>query len=81
MVRTYLLGYNYRMDELSAALGAAGEANQELMAARQRVAVGTGLNFLLSELPVRWLPLPPQQLVRLWIRLDRGIDRNPSRKN
>jgi dTDP-4-amino-4,6-dideoxygalactose transaminase len=75
---TYL-GYNYRMDELSAALGAAQMKRiQELMAARQRVA--DWYQAELSSVPGITCPVVAPTTTRSsWfvyvIRLDRGIDR------
>lgn len=75
---TYL-GYNYRMDELSAALGAAQMKRiQELMAARQRVA--DWYQAELSFVPGITCPVVAPTTTRSsWfvyvIRLDRGIDR------
>ncbi|HQN63607.1 MAG TPA: DegT/DnrJ/EryC1/StrS family aminotransferase [Flexilinea sp.] len=75
---TYL-GYNYRMDELSAALGAAQMKRiQELMAARQRVA--DWYRAELSSIPGITCPVVAPTTTRSsWfvyvIRLDRGIDR------
>lgn len=75
---TYL-GYNYRMDELSAALGAAQMKRiQELMAARQRVA--DWYQAELSAIPGITCPIVAPTTTRSsWfvyvIRLDRGIDR------
>ncbi|HOU20517.1 MAG TPA: DegT/DnrJ/EryC1/StrS family aminotransferase, partial [Flexilinea sp.] len=75
---TYL-GYNYRMDELSAALGAAQMKRiQELMAARQRVA--DWYRAELSSVPGITCPVVAPTTTRSsWfvyvIRLDRGIDR------
>ena len=75
---TYL-GYNYRMDELSAALGVAQMKRiQELMAARQRVA--DWYQAELSSIPGITCPVVAPTTTRSsWfvyvIRLDRGIDR------
>jgi dTDP-4-amino-4,6-dideoxygalactose transaminase len=75
---TYL-GYNYRMDELSAALGAAQMKRiRELMTARQRVA--DWYRAELNSVPGITCPVVAPTTTRSsWfvyvIRLDRGIDR------
>lgn len=74
------LGYNYRMDELSAALGVAQMARlEELLARRQRVA--DRYQALLANLPGIETPWIAPETTRVsWfvyvIRLAAGLDRN-----
>ncbi|NIS79954.1 MAG: polysaccharide biosynthesis protein [Anaerolineales bacterium] len=75
---TYL-GYNYRLDELSAALGRAQMARvEDLLQKRDRVA--SWYNERLAEIPGVEAPSPGPETTRMsWfvyvVRLDRGIDR------
>lgn len=77
---TYL-GYNYRLDEMSAALGAVQMARlEELLEARQRVA--GWYEELLTAIPGIETPqLAPETTRASWfvyvIRLSKGIDRQP----
>jgi perosamine synthetase len=74
------LGYNYRLDELSAALGVAQvERIDAILAARSAVAARYG--ELLADVPGVGLPFPDANGdVRSWfvyvVQLDEGLDRN-----
>jgi perosamine synthetase len=74
------LGYNYRLDELSAALGVAQVERIESILA-QRAAVAARYGELLADIPGVSLPTPDRDGdVRSWfvyvVRFDPSIDRN-----
>jgi perosamine synthetase len=78
-LRHVRLGYNYRLDELSAAVGVAQlERLAELQAGRARVAAAYARAFAGAD----WLTLPaapPDEVVDLFVyvvRLDASIDRD-----
>jgi len=75
---TYL-GYNYRLDEMSAALGAAQiERLNELLDRRERVA-GWYAERLAGQMSVSTLPISPATTRMSWfvyvVRFDSGLDR------
>ena len=73
------LGYNYRLDELSAALGVSQMARLDsILARRERVA--RRYASLLGDIPGVILPAEVEGLKRSWfvyvVRLEKGIDRD-----
>ena len=73
------LGYNYRLDELSCALGLAQLQRLPEILAR-RAAVAAAYNRLLEDLPGVSVPVIPPHIEMSWfvyvVRLEEGIDRD-----